>query len=153
MGSVVTTGSRSFSFTAGKQNESMHISRGKLATLVGCNAETIRYYESIGILPDPPRSSGGHRQYDEALRKRLSFVIRCRELGFPLVDIRALLKLVDDETYTCEDIKTITEHQLDKVRNRIFDLKTLERTLSEMASQCDRGDAPECPIIDNLFDS
>ena len=68
---------------------------GRLSKNTGCNIETIRYYERIGLLPAPPHSAGGHRLYGEAHLKRLTFVRRGRELGFTLDDIRGLLGLVD----------------------------------------------------------
>jgi DNA-binding transcriptional MerR regulator len=61
---------------------------GKLSYLTGCNIETIRYYERIGLLPSPPRSVARYRLYDVADVRRLVFVRRARELGFPLDEVR-----------------------------------------------------------------
>ena len=72
------------------------LKRSELARLTGCNLETIRYYEGVGLMPDPPRSPAGHRRYDREHLKRLTFVKRSRELGFTLKEIRALLALVDE---------------------------------------------------------
>ena len=69
------------------------ISRGELARVTGCNLETIRYYETVGIMPDPPRTAKGYRSYDDALVRRLKFVMRSRDLGFSLEEIRDLLGL------------------------------------------------------------
>lgn len=75
---------------------------GKLSDETSVNIETIRYYEKIGLLPAPPRSEGGHRLYSHQHRVRLVFVRRGRELGFSLAEIRALLTLVDVETFVVE---------------------------------------------------
>lgn len=74
---------------------------GMLSSRTGCNIETIRYYEQIGLLPPPPRSQGGHRLYEEDLRRRLGFIRRSRDLGFTLDETRGLLRLVDGGAYTC----------------------------------------------------
>ncbi|MDH3920601.1 MAG: MerR family transcriptional regulator, partial [Rhodospirillales bacterium] len=86
----------------------MPLTIGALSKNTGCNIETIRYYERIGLLPAPPRSAGGHRLYGEVLLKRLTFIRRGRELGFTLDDIRGLLGLVDGGAYTCAEVKALT---------------------------------------------
>ena len=78
-----------------QQATAPRLTRGLLSRRAGCNIETIRYYESIGLMPMPPRSQGGHRLYDQEHLKRLTFIRRARELGFRLREIRGLLALVD----------------------------------------------------------
>ena len=124
---------------------------GALSKRTGCNIETIRYYEKIGLLPSPPRSEGGHRVYDENHLKRLAFIRRTRELGFTLNQVRELLGLVDGGDYGCGDVQEITLGHLGDVRRKISDLKRLERVLKNMAAECPGGTVPECPIIDVLY--
>ena len=124
---------------------------GPLSEKTGCHIETIRYYERIGIMPSPPRTEGGHRVYQEEHLKRLTFIRRSRELGFTLEEIRNLLLLVDGDDFTCDEVKTMTLEHADDVHRKIADLKKLERVLKDMVSQCDRGDVPDCPVIDALF--
>lgn len=126
---------------------------GQLSEHTDCKIETIRYYEKIGLLPEPARSAGGYRVYAEDHLKRLSFIRRCRELGFTIDEIRDLLDLVDGGSYTCSDVKAITLEHVDSIRKKISDLKKLEKTLSKIASQCSGNSTPECPIIDALFAS
>src|SRR5579872_6233737 len=128
------------------------LTRGTLAARSGCNIETIRYYERIGILPPPPRSQGGHRLYGPELVKRLTFVRRSRELGFALEEIRELLELVDGGDYTCAQIEDMANAHLDDINRKITDLTRLNAVLKAMAAQCSGGTVPECPIIDALFD-
>ena len=127
------------------------MSRGVLASQTGVNSETIRYYEKIGLMPDPARSSAGHRVYDESHAKRLSFVRRSRELGFTLREIRELLELVDGGDYTCADVRDRTLVHLHDVSRKIRDLQKMQQTLKSMASKCDGGSVPECPIVDALY--
>jgi len=125
---------------------------GKLSKATGVNVETIRYYEKIGLLPEPPRSAGGHRLYSDGHLKRLGFIRRGRELGFTLEEIRNLLGLVDGG-YTCGEVRAAALEHLANIRRKIADLKRMERTLSGTAARCKGGDAPDCPIVDALFRS
>jgi len=135
------------------QNQRRELTIGRLSEATRVKVETIRYYEKEGLLPAPPRSEGGHRLYSPSLVKRLFFVRRGRELGFTLNEIRALLELVDGETYTCAEVKAITLAHADDVKRKITDLRKLEKGLRTMAAECDGGDVPECPVLDILFDT
>lgn len=129
----------------------MQLTRGSLGKQTGVNIETIRYYEKIGLMPDPDRSSGGYRIYDQSHLKRLSFVRRSRELGFTLHEIRELLELVDGGDYTCAEVRDRTIVHLEEVAQKIRDLQKMQRTLKTMAAKCDGGLVPECPIVDSLY--
>ncbi len=125
---------------------------GTLSDRAGCNIETIRYYERIGLMPRPARSEGGHRLYGGEHVKRLGFIRRSRELGFTLDQIRVLLRLVDGGRYTCAQVKRIAVEHLDEVHRKIADLRAIERALTDMAAQCDGGAVPKCAVIDALFE-
>ncbi len=124
---------------------------GALSKHTGCNIETVRYYERIGIMPAPARTEGGHRLYSSDHLKRLFFIRRSRELGFSLEEIRGLLRLVDGGDYTCGEVRDLTLQHADEVRRKIADLKRMERVLKGIASQCEGGQIPECPVVDALF--
>jgi len=124
---------------------------GTLARLTGCKVETIRYYERIGILPEPPRNSGGQRRYRAWHLKRLNFVRRARDLGFTLADVRGLLRLVDERDHSCEEVRTMALGHLEAVRARLADLEAMEAVLGEMVARCEGGKVPDCPIIDALY--
>lgn len=125
--------------------------RGELAKRTGCNAETIRYYEKIGLLPEPTRSESGYRQYDETHEQRLRFIMRGRELGFVIEDLKSLLDLVDRRAVSCCEVEKLARNHLDSVREKISDLKQMESVLSETVNSCSGADVPECPLIDTLF--
>ncbi len=128
------------------------ITIGRLSQRTGVHIETIRYYEKIGLLTDPPRSAGGHRQYDLDSFKRLNFVSRCRRLGFSLAEIANLLSLVADGDYSCRDIQRITLAHKASIRTKINDLRRLEASLTQISKDCEGGNAADCPIVDALFD-
>jgi len=125
--------------------------RGELATKTGCNIETIRYYEKIGLLNDPPRTESGYRIYGVAHQQRLRFILRGRELGFSIEQLRELLTLVDGGSYTCAEVRELTKEHLDTVREKISDLERLEQTLARTFAECDGRQVPECPVIEALF--
>lgn len=124
---------------------------GSLSRDTGCNIETIRYYERIGLMPKPPRSKGGHRLYEKDHLKRLSFIRRSRDLGFTLEEVRGLLRMIDGHDYTCVEVKVLTLNHLQEVQQKIADLRRLERVLKTMAAECEGGNVPDCPIIDALY--
>ena len=133
------------------KTEQTHMFRGSLAKRTGVNSETVRYYEKIGLMPIPARSNSGYRIYDQTHLKRLSFIRRSRELGYTLQEIRELLELVDGGDYTCAEVRDRTMRHLDDVAKKIRDLQKMQRTLKTMASKCDGGLVPECPIVDALY--
>ena len=116
----------------------------------GCNIETLRYYERIGLLP-PPDRQGRYRRHDAGDGKWVVFVRRARELGFTLDEVRALLKLsATDGQGACAEVREISIAHLADVRARIADLRAMERVLSGAIRQCDAGQQPGCPLIDAL---
>ena len=131
---------------------SVRLGIGALSEQTSCNIETIRYYEREGLLPNPPRTEGGHRVYNEEHLKRLTFIRRSRELGFTLEEVRGLLKMVDGEHYTCAEVKSLILEHLTDVRGKLADLKKLERVLKQLADRCTGDEAPNCPIVEALFD-
>lgn len=128
------------------------LSIGTLSKRSGVNIETIRYYEKIGIMPTPNRTTGGYRVYGSEHAKRLHFIRRGRELGFSLDELRGLLRLVEGHAYTCAEVHALTIEHLKDIRQKIADLRRLERVMAGMAAQCTDDQVPECPVIDALFE-
>ena len=131
-----------------KMREAMK--RGAVARLLDCNAETIRYYESVQLIPEPDRTVSGHRLYDTRHIDALRFVLRLRSLGFSIDEIRSLTTMVDSGNYTCGQIARTIEAHLKSIRQKIEDLKKLESALTPLLAQCHRGDTPDCAIIKAL---
>ena len=126
------------------------LSIGALARQSGVHLETIRYYERIGLMPSPPRAEG-RRLYQLTHLERLVFIRRCRELEFPLEEIRALLKLAEGGEIGCGEVQSIALNHLGGIRRKIEDLQRLERTLGDLAARCDPERTGACPVIDSLF--
>ena len=131
------------------------LTRGKLATRTGCNIETIRYYEAIGLLPSPDRTAAGYRSYDDEHLRRLNFIQRAKMLGFSSEKIKAILELTDpDGDHTRADVKLLTESHIEEITVKIRDLQKIKRRLSQISSFCDGSEqsAGTCPILETLFD-
>lgn len=122
---------------------------GELSRRTGCNIETIRYYERIGLMPAPPRR-GRYRSYGADDVGRLGFVRRARELGFTLDEVRALLGLAVGGHASCAEVRNLAASHLKDVRARIADLKRMERVLADSVRACDAGQDPGCPLIEAL---
>ncbi len=128
------------------------LSIGALARRANVSVQTIRWYEREGLLPEPLRTSGGQRRYDEAALRRLSFIRHARELGLPLSDIRALLALADNPAAPCREADEIIRRNLESVQERIRWLAALEREFTRMLEECPSGEVRQCRIIEVLSD-
>jgi MerR family mercuric resistance operon transcriptional regulator len=124
---------------------------GTLAAACNCPAETIRYYEKIGLLPKPVRTANGYRSYDDRHQKWLQFVLRSRALGFTQDEVRRLSSIADQPEPVCADVhQLLVEHIVD-VRKKLLDLKRMEKALARLKSKCQDGTLNDCPVIDELM--
>ena len=131
--------------------QSTGIQIGELSKRTNCNIETIRYYEHIALLRAPARSAGRYRVYDNGDVRRLTFIRRARELGFTLDEVRTLLALsANDDHATCGNVRGLAESHLADVREKIADLRAMERVLSDVVRRCGTDETPGCPIIEAL---
>lgn len=126
------------------------LSRGELARRTGVNSETIRYYERIGILSTPQRTAGGHRVYDEAHVRTLSFVRRARGLGFAPDEVRAILDLGGPGSASCAEVQDIAACHLEQVRAKIADLMEIEQLLAATVERCSGASDPDCAVIEMI---
>jgi DNA-binding transcriptional MerR regulator len=127
---------------------------GELARRARTNAPTIRYYEEIGLLPVPIRRDGGQRTYNDGDRRRLTFIRQCRAFGFPIDQVRSLVKLTEDQDRSCMEARSIAELHLETLREKLAELKGLKRDLADFIKRCDAicpgGPGPDCVILKDL---
>jgi MerR family mercuric resistance operon transcriptional regulator len=124
---------------------------GELSRQTGCNIETIRYYERIRLLPLAVRR-GRYRSYDRGDVRRLAFVRRARELGFPIEAIRTLLTLAEDGAQSCRQTHDLAQEHLAEVRAKLADLERMAGVLAKAVLACERGDNSACPLLEALAD-
>src|SRR5258706_11331518 len=130
--------------------ETRRIAIGALATHTGANIETIRYYERVGLLPAPARSSGGYRLYGTGHLKRLNFIRCARTLGFSIGEVRTLLRLADERKRPCAEGRVVSEAHLKDVRGQIVDLRRMGRGLKATVARWAEGGRSDCPAIEAL---
>jgi Cu(I)-responsive transcriptional regulator len=123
---------------------------GQLASQSGVKAETIRYYEKIGLLAPPARSAGNYRCYGARDVQRLDFVRRARELGFPLEQIQGLLALALDGEHDCATVDAAARAHVDAIERRIADLQALRQQLQELLRACPGGRVADCRVLRGL---
>jgi DNA-binding transcriptional MerR regulator len=127
---------------------------GALAERTGTNAPTIRYYEEIGLLRPPDRQRGGQRVYGEEDLKRLTFIRRCRQFGFPIEQVRSLVALLDDRSRSCMEARDLAREHLAAVRVKLRDLRALESSIASFLASgetaCAGGPGPDCVILEDL---
>jgi MerR family transcriptional regulator, mercuric resistance operon regulatory protein len=123
---------------------------GALAKRAGVQVETIRYYESEGLLRKPGRTAGGYRMYRADDVERLNFIRRARELGFRLDAVRRLLHLADRRSESCDEVRDLACTHLTDVRAKLADLRRMERVLAELIKACTRNTIPDCALLQAL---
>ena len=116
----------------------------------GVSAKMIRYYESISLLAPPARRDNGYRDYGDADVSVLQFVRRTRDLGFSLAEVRALLALWRDRKRPSREVKRLAMAHIDDLEQRIRDMRTVVRTLRDLAVHCHGDERSDCPILDDL---
>src|SRR4051794_13756531 len=115
---------------------------GELADAVGVSADTIRYYERAGLLPEPSRTPSGYRVYHTGAIDRLRFIQGAQRLGLRLSDIRDLLAVRDTGTCPCEPAENLLTRRLAEVDAEIARLSVLRREMAAMLAGLARTDCP-----------
>ncbi len=124
---------------------------GELAADCDCAVETIRYYEKIGLLPEPVRRANGYRSYDEEHRKWLQFILRSRALGFSQAEVRRLTDVAHQHRPACVEVYDLLQEHVNDVQKRISELQQMERALVRLTDKCHDGTLHDCPVIDELM--
>ena len=122
---------------------------GRVAEAAGVNVETIRFYEQLGLVIQPPKPMGSFRRYPPETVLRLGFIKRAQQLGFSLEEIKGLLAL--EEARGCRETHDLAVKKLLVVEARLSDLSRMRRTLKTLIAQCEtRKCKLACPIISTL---
>lgn len=123
---------------------------GGLAGATGVKVPTIRFYESIGLLPKPTRTQSNRRVYDAEAVRRLKFIRHARELGFEVAAIRQLLALSDEPERPCAEVDALAHTHLRDIDSRIERLTALRTEMRRMIRQCSHQRVAECRILEVL---
>jgi MerR family mercuric resistance operon transcriptional regulator len=121
----------------------------RLAEAADVHVETIRYYQRLKLVPEPPRPLGGIRRYTEADADRLRFIKRAQAMGFTLAEIVNLLAL--QRRRSCHATRELAASKLRLVDTRISELRVLRRELAGLIADCDaNAEGGACPVIRRL---
>ncbi len=124
---------------------------GEISKRADIVAETVRYYEKIGLLPEPDRDASGYRAYRQAHLDRLLFIKRCRSLDMAQDEIRELIRLTEQPDADCHDVDALLARHLRHVRERLQELTSLEQTLEQLQQACSEGGrVRDCGILGSL---
>jgi len=123
---------------------------GTVAKQVGLTPDAIRFYERNALLPRPPRTPGGFRQYADTDLQTLEFIRRVQNLGFTLKEVRQLLGLRRRRFQPCAPVRRRLEQKLSHVRGKLADLHKLEQELRTALRACKkelRRRTARCPLL------
>ncbi len=134
----------------------MAMTIGMLARRAGVNPKTVRYYEAIGLLPPPPRTQSGYRQFTEKDAERLEFIRSAKALGITLEEIKEVLAFRDRGSYPCPYVLRLIDTKVEEIESRIRglqglarDLKRLRRAAASIPPEESAAKARFCHIIEN----
>lgn len=115
----------------------------------GITADTLRYYEKIGLFPTISRTESGIRQYDDKDISRLRFIKRAQRMNFSLDEIRNLLSMRENPQHAKNSIRQLTADKLTDIEHQVIELTTLQNELRLLLNLC-RGSENGCPIIEDI---
>ena len=126
---------------------------GQAAEASGLPPKTIRYYESVGLIPAAKRAGSGYRVYGETDIQNMRFIRRARDLGFSVETVEQLLSLWQDRNRPSSEVKSLALRHLEALDRKIAELEAMRRTILHLADHCQGDERPDCPILDDLSES
>ncbi|MEB3753930.1 Cu(I)-responsive transcriptional regulator [Acinetobacter sp. MD2(2019)] len=123
---------------------------GEVAQLTGLSSKMIRYYETMGLLPNIERSAAGYRIYSAQDIKSLQFIAHARELDFSVAQIKELLALWRNQSRQSAEVKQLALQHIYQLEKRIAELQAMLAILKQTAACCDGGEMAECPILEQI---
>jgi len=123
---------------------------GEVARRSGVPAKTIRYYESIGLIPRAGRTAAGYRSYGPGELETLRFIRHARGLGFSVEDVGELVALWRDRDRSSADVKAVAARHVERIERKVAELEAMRATLHHLMARCHGDERPDCPIIEEL---
>lgn len=117
---------------------------GQLAERTGVSTKAIRYYEHIGVLPEPERSSNGYRSYSKTTADRIAFIQDAQTAGLSLVEIQMILDLRDGGEATCGHVIGSLEAHLDALDRQMEDMRRTRERLTDIIKRARSLDPADC---------
>lgn len=121
---------------------------GDLAAHSGVAAKTIRFYEQAGLMPAPPRTPGGYRDYPPEAATRLAFIRDAQHAGLTLAEIRSILTIRDSGDSPCTHVADLIDQHLEEIDRRLAELRKTQAALRELAQRAAQTDPRSCTDAD-----
>ena len=128
--------------------QAMNIGQASKAT--GVSAKMIRHYEEVGLVPAPPRTEAGYRQYTASEVHTLRFIRQARDLGFSIREIGDLLSLWHDRKRPSRLVKALAQAHIQALEQKAQEILAMKSTLEHLVGCCRGDERPDCPILDTL---
>jgi len=125
---------------------------GDITQQLGLSADTLRYYEKIGLLPKVKRTDSGIRAYCDKDISRLKFIQRAQKMNFSLAEIKDLLQMREDPQHARTEVRDLTRKKLAEIEEHLQELTTLRNELTLRTNLCAASEEG-CPIIEGIEDS
>lgn len=124
---------------------------GKVAKESSVGVETVRFYESKGLIALPKRNASGYRQYSESVVKQIQFIQHAKTLGFSLREVGELITLKGKRNARCNSIKETAIAKIADIQEKIDSLEKMKKALQPLVAQCKASDPiSDCPILGAL---
>jgi len=124
---------------------------GQVARRAGVGVETVRFYEKNGLLEEPARRASGYREYDGRTVDRLRFILRAKDIGFTLTEIKDLLSLRSSSDQPCDDVRGRAEAKITEIEEKVALLLRMKQVLRRLVSSCGKQeDSSRCPVLEAL---
>ncbi|MHB1433080.1 MAG: MerR family DNA-binding protein [Streptosporangiaceae bacterium] len=117
---------------------------GALAAAAGITARTIRFYEQAGLLPDPPRTTAGYRDYPDQAPARLAFIRAAQSAGLTLAEIRGILAVRDHDRPPCTHVTSLLHQHLAETERRLAELAETRAMLRGLLATAQTTDPDTC---------
>ena len=108
------------------------------------STKAIRYYEDIGLVPPPPRSASGYRDYEPTALERLAFIRAAQAVGLSLGEIRGIVGLRDEGETPCSHVLDLLRTRSAELNRRIAELRTLRAELDRLVARAEGLDPADC---------
>ena len=125
---------------------------GELARHAGVAVDTVRYYERLGLLPEPRRIASGYRDYARTDLDRLKFIRNSKALGFTLDEIRELMDVLSSDAGDRAVVRQLAQDRLDRIDTQLAQLQAVRESLHQVVARCSgKGPLEGCPIVEAVM--
>ncbi|HHO58807.1 MAG TPA: heavy metal-responsive transcriptional regulator [Thiotrichales bacterium] len=122
---------------------------GEVKKITGLSADTLRYYEKLGVLSGVSRNAAGVRLYSDKNISTLNFIKRAQQMNFSLLEIKALVSMRENPQHARDSVRQLTADKLKQIEAQLDDLTTLRNEMRLLLNLCHASEGG-CPIIEGL---